>query len=247
VDLGLPREQRDNDHGAGIVAWNRGFVVCKNEIADAIEIALAAQCVVARLTTLGGETAFAFAGRSVPTFDADGCFLCAVDGRNSGYSHSRTTPFHPSRLIPKLGLTFGITLRTRDADLRCSSPELAALWRALDPESESSSADGLTAFRWDLDGCRLDDPRIAAHTLTLRAIQRWLDDQKIPNRTAFFDEGWPEVSGELPAMDDVFTGPATCLTLEWISRAGDLESVTANDAEFVVDGDGLPDSELWAL
>jgi hypothetical protein len=183
----------------------------------------------------------------LPEFDRDGHFVCAVDGRNSGYLHSSIKPYQPSRLVPKLGLTFGITLRNSDASQRDSSPEWAALWHALGPESESGNADGLTAFRWDLDDCGVDDPRICAQTMTLRAIKRWLEDRKIPYRAVLFDIGSPEVSGELPAIDDVFTGPANCLTLSWQARTGEPNSVTANDAEFMVDGDDVPDSELWAL
>lgn len=229
------------------MGWNRGFVVCKDDIVQAIEIALVSQCVGARLISLEGESAFAFASRAFPEFDGEGYFVCAVDGRNSGYLHSSLKPYQPSSLVPKLGLTFGITLRTADTPQCVSTPELAALWRALGPESESSSADGLTAFRWDLDGCRLDDPRISVHTLTLRAIQRWLEDRKIPYRSVLFDKGSPEVAGELPAIEDVFIGPATCLRLSWESRTGEPNSLTANDAEFMVDGDEVPDSELWAL
>lgn len=231
------------------MSWNRGFVICKDEIAEAIESELASQNVIARLTSLGGETAFAFAGGALPEFDGEGYFACAVDGRNSDYLHSSLKPYRSSRLVPKLGLTFGITLRNADASQRDSSPEWAALWRALGSESESGSADGLTAFRWDLDDCGIDDPRICAQTMVFRTIQRQLEDRKIPYRMILFDEGTVEVAGDLPLadVDDVFTGPATCLTLAWHSRTGEPNSVTANDTEFMADGDDAPDSELWAL
>jgi len=229
------------------MGWIRGFVVCKDEVAEAVESALAAQSVSNRLVSRGGESAFAFAGRVFPEFDLGGVLVCTVDGRSSGYSHSRLTSYRPSRLIPKLGLTFGITLRASDADQSVHSSGLTAIWRRLGPESESGSADGLTAFRWDLDDCEIDDPQIPAQAQGLKAIQCWLEERNIPYRVVLFDQGYPGDFGDLPQIDDIFIGPATCLTLSWKTATGEPNSVTANDAEFMIDGDGVPDSELWTL
>ena len=229
------------------MAWERGFVVCDSKVSDRIGSQLEAQSVHVKLVSRGGETAFVFAGRVTPVFDTDSCFVCSVDGQNSGYSHSKMIAYRPYHLVPKLGLTFGITLERSFADQHGGATDLAALWLTLGPESECEIAEGLTTFRWDLDDCELEDPQVQSRTESLKAISRWLEDRRIPHRIVLFDKGWPEVLGDLPEVDDVFAGPATCLTLQWQSQEGDTSSVVANDAEFMADGDDIPNSPLWAL
>jgi len=228
------------------MTWERGFVVCHERVAGAIGRQLEAQSVSIRLISRDGETAFAFAGRTLPSFDTDSYFVCAVDGRNSGYSHSSLNAYRPSQLVPKLGLTFGIALAGNFRKLHRKLPDLAGPWRALGPESEREVADGVVTFRWDLDDCEIDDPQLRTHTESLKAIHQLLEERSIPYRVVFFDDGWPVVLGDLPEAGEVFAGPATYLTLRWESK-GDPYSVVANDAEFMVDGDDIPDSELWAL
>jgi len=150
-------------------------------------------------------------------------------------------------LVPKLGLTFGISFVGRFADLLSESPDLNVLWQTLGPESEIGTCGKSTSFRWDLDDWEIDDPRIRSHSESLRAIHQWLKVQRISHRVILFDDGWPDVLGDLPEVGEVFTGPATCLTLRWQSSEGDPSSVVANDAEFMTDGDDIPDSELWAM
>lgn len=231
------------------MAWERGFVVCKNDVADAIESELAMQGNSAQLASKRGETAFAFAGRTIPIFNSDSnsYFVCSVDDRNSGYSHSNLKAYRPCHLVPKLGLTFGISLGRRFADLRSELPDLGGPWHALGPESDCGISENLTTFRWDLDDCEFDDPQVRSRSESLKAIHRWLAERSIPHRIVVFDNGWPEVLGELSEAGDVFTGPATCLSLRWQSRSNEYNSVTANDAEFIADGDDVPDSPLWAL
>ena len=233
--------------GVSELSWERGFVVCESDVADKVESALAEQSVSLRLVSLCGETAFAFAGRCLPSFDSALCFVCAVDGRNSGYSFRSPQTYRPSTLIPKLGLTFGITLGGDHARLLAESPKLATHWDALGPTSEIGSEGEFTAFRWDLDGCKIDHIRASSATHSLKSIQRWLSAHNIPHRVVLFDNGWPEVFGDLPETSDVFTGPATCLSLQWQSSSDEFCCVTANDAEFMVDGDDISDSQLWAL
>lgn len=229
------------------MTWERGFVVCHDKVADAIGSQLEAQSVSIRLISRDGETAFAFAGRAIPSFDTGSYFVCSVDGRNSGYSHSRLNAYRPSQLVPKLGLTFGIALGRNFLDLHRELPDLAGPWRALGPESQREAADGVVTFRWDLDGCEIDAPQIRTHTESLKAIHQLLEERSIPYRVVVFDDGWPEVLGDLPEGGEVFAGPATFLALRWESKEGDPSSVVANDAEFMVDGDDIPESELWAL
>jgi hypothetical protein len=130
---------------------------------------------------------------------------------------------------------------------RRKSPDLFVPWIALGPESEFGTIANLAIFRWDLDECEIDDPQLRSHTESLRAIHRSLEERSIPHRIVPFDDGWPDVLGELAEAGDVFTGPSTCLTLGWQSQEGDSNTVTANDAEFMADGDEIPDSQLWAL
>lgn len=229
------------------MTWERGFVICQDDVADAIGSQLQTQTVSIRLVSRLGETAFAFAGRAIPTFDLKSHLVCSVDGRNSGYSHSSLKTFRPTHLVPKLGLTFGITLGKTVASRRHESPDLVVPWSALGPESEVGVADDLAAFRWDLDHCEVGDPQLRSHTESLRAIHRSLEERRIPHRIVLFDDGWPDILGELAEAGDVFTGPSTCLTLDWQSQDGDSNTVTANDAEFIADGDEIPDSQRWAL
>ena len=144
-------------------------------------------------------------------------------------------------------MTFGITLSRRFADQHSKTPAIATPWLALGPESERGISEGLATFRWDLDDCEFDDPQVRSHTESLKAIHRWLAERSISHRIVVFDNGWPEVLGELSEAGDVFTGPATYLKLRWQSPEGGASSVTANDGEFMADGDDIPDSPLWAL
>lgn len=229
------------------MSWERGFVVCKDEYAEVVENSLAEQSVCLRLTSLEGETAFAFAGRAIPSIDSNMYFACAVDGRNSSYSHSSLSAFRPLSLIPQLGLTCGITLGKDYARLRDELPNFAAYWDALGPPSDVGRVGDVTGFRWDLDEYDIDDPQVASVTQSLKSLQRLLGEHKIRHRIVLFDNGFPEVFGDLPETSDVFTGPATCLSLRWQSSSDKYNSVTANDAEFMLDGDDVPDSQLWAL
>ena len=229
------------------MTWERGFVICQDDVADAIEGQLQTQTVSVRLASRLGETAFAFASRAIPTLDSESYFLCSVDGQNSGYSVRNLKAYRPSHLVPKLRLTFGITLEKSVAARRRDSPDLLVPWIALGPESEFGTIDDLAIFRWDLDDCEIDDPQIRSHAGSLRAIHRSLEERSTPHRIVLFDDGWPDVLGELDEAGDVFTGPATFLTLGWQSQDGDSSTLTANDAEFMADGDEIPDSQLWAL
>lgn len=229
------------------MTWERGFVICRDDVADAIEGQLQTQTISVRLASRLGETAFAFSSRAIPTLDSESYFLCSVDGSNSGYSVRNLKAYRPSHLVPKLGLTFGITLGKSVAARRLKSPDLFVPWNSLGPETEFEAADDLAIFRWDLEECEIDDPQLRSRAESLRAIHRSLEERNAPHRIVLFDDGWPDVLGELAEAGDVFTGPSTCLTLGWQSQDGDSNTVTANDAEFIADGDEIPDSQLWVL
>ena len=60
-------------------------------------------------------------------------------------------------------------------------------------------------------------------------------------RIATFDDGFGAMRGELSELEEIWAEPIAMMTIEWSDTSGDLQSVTANDSEFLVEADDLPD------
>lgn len=229
------------------MTWVRGIVVCADGIAKAVAKQLDAQSRYCRLGSVCGETGFAFAGRDIPEFtdlgdDGDRvCIAGSWDGTSEFTWNSGSFGF-PESLVPKLMLTVGISID--DARVVESSAFLRSLLKTIGkPDEEGSSQDHRVDYRWDTEA-PFGDPKHGVICKTLESLGKQLEKAGAGYRAAFFKYGFGTVDGDLDEGDEVWAGPSACVSLEWQDNKG-KHSVTATNAEFTVDWDGAPESDVW--
>lgn len=227
------------------MGWQRGLVVCNDDAADAVETALVERSLACRIVQKSGETAFVFAGRSVPDIEFRNVQLAGVDEASISMAISGDPAYQPKALIILAAFTVGLSLAAKAlAELKRASP-FRDLYRSLGKPSDHSIDDGIATLRWDIDEAPLRSATIDSVSHTLSGIAELLQAREIEHRVTFFHAGTGEIRGQLEEVGDVFIGPDVYVTIRWLSPDGTPNHVTANTSEFTSDGDELPESEIW--
>ena len=220
------------------MTWHRGLVLCAESYSAAVGALLGDMATAVLLDSRNGETAFAFSSRIIPDLGSiPGCVV-GVDDGVANYFHEIHGDFSPAQIGVRLGLTFSLVVETESAVMKSKNvrKDFARLGRA----SDFAEADGLRGYRWDLD-LEPRDPAIGLFSNSLASIEAALIQAREPYRVATFDDRFGAVRGELSEIEEIWAEPIAIVTIEWSGPSGDLQSVTANDSEFVVEADDLPD------
>ena len=220
------------------MTWHRGFVLCAKSDSEAVGALLCDVATGVLVDSCNGETAFAFSSRIVPDLGSiPGCVV-GVDAGVANYFHEIHGGFLAAHVDVRLGLTFGLVVEADSAVMKSKNvrKDFARLGRACD----FAESDGRRAYRWDLD-LEPSDTAIQSFSNTLASIEAALIQAGEPYRVATFDDRFGAVRGELSEIEEIWAEPIAIVTIEWSGPSGDLQSVTANDSEFVVEADDLPD------
>lgn len=220
------------------MTWHRGFVLCGDSDSVAVGAVLGQVATAVVLASCNGETAFAFTSRIVPDLGSiPGCVV-GVDDGVANYFYAIHGGFSTAQIVLRLGLTFSLVVGADSAVMKSTSvrKDFARLGGASDFAEEG----GRRGYRWDLDS-EPGDSSIRSFSGSLAAIEAAFIQADESYRIATFDDQFGAVRGELDEIEEIWTEPIAMVTIEWSGAAGDLQSVTANDSEFVIDADDLPD------
>ncbi len=220
------------------MTWHRGFVLCADSDSVAVGAMLGQVATAVVLASCNGETAFAFTSRIVPDLGSiPGCVV-GVDDGVANYFHEIHGDFSPIQVDVRLGLTFSLVVEAESAVMKSKSvrKNFARLGRACDFAEE----EGRRGYRWDID---VDPgyPAIGSFSDSLASTEAALIQAGESYRVATFDDCFGAVRGELSEIEEIWAEPIAIVTIEWSGASGDLQSVTANDSEFVVEADDLPE------
>lgn len=224
------------------MTWHRGFVVCPDHTSAQIFGSLKKQSNVGRLVSVDGETAFAFTSRDIPALEQYAALVIGVD---HGATHSFREAhggFSPLHLVPRLGLTLGLVVER--GSIAMKSKDVRRQLKQLGRPSDQGKEDGLLVFRWDLE-FRFDDPGIQSVITSFDEIERALIQAHDPYRIATFDGWYGAVRGDLGVVGDVWGDPIAIVVIKWPGQSGDINEIAANDSEFAINGDDVPDLELF--
>lgn len=224
------------------MTWHRGFVVCPDHSSAHILKFLEKESNVGRMVAINGETAFAFTGRDVPDLEQYAAMVIGVDHGATNYFNEMRGEFSPQHLVPRLGLTVGLVVE-RDS-IAMKSNEVRKHLKQLGRPSDDGKEDGLVGFRWDLE-FKFGDRGIHAAIRSLNEIEEALIQAHEPYRIATFEGRFGIVHGDLGEVGDVCGDPMAIVVIKWLGQTGDINEVAANDSEFVVNGDDVPELELF--
>jgi hypothetical protein len=224
------------------VSWERGFVICDDQVSKQVEAAVA-QYNGYRLTSQDGETAFTFSGRGYPDL-GDECTgkaaVAGIDCRNPAFFWDPGgLAYLPKVLTPSIEVTVGFVLRAADAETLEKAPFTRALVAAVGERSDTYGGDNFVGYRYDLE-CPVGHSNIRAKidavSKKIRAIQKQLDKSGFKYRLAVFEDGVGIAEGELEDDDDMpYFGPQAIVRLRW-QVANGIRDVWANESEWLADG-----------
>ena len=230
------------------MAWHRGFVVCSDQVAQAVESAMA-DYFRYRLVSQSGETAFAFAGRWPPDLGDEirnQTGIAAIVDGSSDFFWQPPEVSQSKLLVPTLELTVGLTMQAPDTEILETSALLKSLLTAMGEPSERGGDDQLVGYRWDVSR-PIGDSDLAIVSKRLKAIEKQLDKLEISYRIAVYDGLTGDVHGELDQSDVTYCGPDASITLKWSGASG-ANSVLVNNEGFDIHGEDIRDrdAELWS-
>ena len=220
------------------MTWHRGFVLCADSDSATVGALLDEVANAVLLVSCNGETAFAFTSRIVPDLRSKSGCVVGVDDGAANYFHEISGGFCPVGLVANLGLTYSLVVAIDSVTMKFKSTRKALA--QLGDASDFAEADGRRAYRWD-PNFQPGDSTIAAFSDSLASIETSLIRAGETYRIATFDDRFGAVRGEVSELEEVWTEPIAIVTIEWVGKSGELQSVTASDSEFLVDADNIPD------
>lgn len=231
---------------------HRGFVVCRDDVLPQMRESLGRSTVFCEIIRRGGETAFAFAGRSIPDPRPEDAVVVGVDGSSGRQFFVSDYAFRPEILVPRIGLTVGIALKSADADRDQWNAFQRSLWEKLGLPGEDADNGEFAGFRWDIEYPFYE----RGDNVLLRKLQA-IEKNLVKTGTAYlmmrFEYGWGSSSGDLGIgedgeVDGTYLGPSAYVNLAWTDADGTENFVAANEASFEMEtSTELPDSEVWSL
>lgn len=223
--------------------WHRGFIVCPEGEGASLRESLS-DGFYCELGSYQGETAFAFSRRDIPDLGERDAYVVAIN--DGDYTIVQGRFFFLTSIKPVLEITAGMVLRLEDKDRIDASPLLRALIAALGAPAETGGTEEFVCYRWDV-ASPIDQTKVVeVFCKKLGAVRKQLDQQGIPYRITTFNGGSASAEGELEEVDDadVYGGPSVSAWLKWEGPSG-VNRVTANEGDWICDGDDIPDSDVW--
>lgn len=234
------------------MTWHRGLVVCRDDVLPRVREYLGQSTVFCEIVSRGGETALAFAGSGEPDPGPDAVAV-GIDARNL-YFYVSGSAFRPETLVPTVGLTVGIVLKSGDAVSEQWSAFRRSLWEKLGPTENEADNGKCAGFRWDIKYPFYE----RSDNVLLEKLQA-IEKDLVKSGTAYwmtrFDHGWGKSCGDsgvgedcTEVADEIYLGPSAVVNIEWTDADGTEKYICATEAEFTWDEEGsLPESEVWSM